>query len=291
MSRRAKGLACAGMAFGFATFWYFAHPAFLLWIAVAIGMGGCALYLLGRPVPRGTAPNALIAFGERHARSLAAGSTLLAHLGLLLALLWTRSPTAPALPPPPAERTQLVLLPPRAPEVPLEDIVAPTPSTAATVLKQKPEPPRPLPPTPVRAAAHWVIPPPTPPQPPVDAIAPQQQDASVAAAPPSPPLPAGPRETTPGRDSWEGRVMARLERFRRYPNAARARRQEGVVQLRVSLARDGSLLALSLEHSSGSALLDQAALDTFRRAAPLPKVPDERAVPVELSFPVEFFMR
>lgn len=89
----------------------------------------------------------------------------------------------------------------------------------------------------------------------------------MAAAPPSPPLPAGPRETTPGRDSWEGPGMARLERLRRYPGAARARRQEGVVQLRVSVARNGSLLALSLEKSSGVPLLDQAALETFRRAA------------------------
>ncbi|MCF7749669.1 TonB family protein [Bacillus subtilis subsp. subtilis] len=291
MSRRAKAFACGGMAFGFATFVHFAHPSFVLWLAVAIGMGSAALYLLCRPVPRGTPPNRLLAFGERHAGGLAASSTVLAHLTLFTALLWTRAYSAPPLPPPPAERTQLVMLPPRAPDIPLEDIVAPTPSTAASVVKQPPEPPRPLPQTPPRATANWVIPPPTPPQPRVDALAPQQQEASVAAAPPSPPLPPGPSEATPGHDSWEGRVMARLERFRRYPNAARARRQEGVAQLRVSVARDGSLLGLSLEHSSGFALLDQAALDTFRRAAPLPKVPDDRAVPVELSFPVEFFMR
>lgn len=85
--------------------------------------------------------------------------------------------------------------------------------------------------------------------------------------------------------------MARLERFRRYPHAARARRIEGIVQMRVSVARDGRLLSLSVERSSGQPSLDQAALDTFRRAEPLPPVPDERPAPVELSFPVEFFMR
>lgn len=231
----------------------------------------------------------LSTFGDRHARSLAAGSTALAHAGVLLALLWHAA--APAGPPPPTDRTQLILLPPRAPEVPLEEVVAPTPSSAASARKRRPDPPQPLPLTPPRANAQWAIPQPTPPQPSVDALAPPQQDASIAAAPPSPPLPPGPSEATPGRDSWEGRVMARLERFRRYPIAARARRQQGVAQLRVSVARDGSLLGLSLEHSSGFALLDQAALDTFRRAAPLPKVPDDRPVPVELSYPVEFFMR
>jgi len=291
MSRRAKAFACGGMAVGFAAFWIVAHPSFVLWIAVAIGMGGCALYLLCRPVPRGTPPSRLLQIAERHAHGLAAVLTVLAHVTVFALLLWTRVPTAPDLPPPPAERTQLVLLPPRAPEVPLEEIVAPTPSTAASVQQQKPEPPRPLPDTPPRAAANWVIPPPTPPLPTVESPAPRQQDASVAAAPLTPPLPPGPNEATPGRDSWEGRVMARLERFRRYPNAARARRQEGIVQVRVSLARNGTLLALSLEQSSGFPLLDQAALETFRRAAPLPAVPDERPAPVELSFPVEFFMR
>lgn len=242
---------------------------------------------LGTRAPQRAGPS----FTERHAQGLAASVTALGHVLLVAALVWTSTPSAVAPVPLPAERTQLILFPPRAPEVPLEEIVAPTPSTAASVRRQKPEPPRPFPKTPPRAVANWVIPPPTPPQPSLDAIAPQQQEPSVAAAPPSPPLPAGPSETTPGRDSWEGRVMARLERFRRYPTAARARRQEGIAQLRVSVARDGSLLHLSLEHSSGVALLDQAALDTFRRAAPLPKVPDERSAPVELSFPVEFFMR
>lgn len=291
MSRRAKAFACGGMAVGFAIFWVVAAPSLLLWGAVAAGLGACALYLLALPVPRGAPPNRLLALAERHARVLAAAVTVAAHVAFFAALLWTRAQAAAELPPPPAERTQLVLLPPRAPEVPLEDIVAPTPSTAATVKKQKPEPPRPLPITPPRAAAHWVIPPPAPPQPTLDSLAPQQQEASVAAAPPSQAPPPGPTTATPGHDSWEGRVMARLERFRRYPNMARARRQEGVVHLRVSIARDGSLLALALEHSSGFELLDQAALDTFRRAAPLPEVPADRPAPVELSFPVEFFMR
>ncbi len=230
-------------------------------------------------------------FTERHARKLAATLTIAAHVGVFALLLWTQVANVARLPPPPAERTQLFLIPPRAPEVPLEDIIAPTPSTAATVQQQPPEPPRPLPPTPPRAVANWIVPPPTPPRPVTDVPAPLQQQASVAAAPPSPPLPPGPSETPPGRDSWEGRVMAQLERFRRYPHAARARRIEGVVQMRVSVARDGRLLALSVEQSSGQPTLDQAALDTFRRAAPLPPVPDERPAPVELSFPVEFFMR
>lgn len=224
-------------------------------------------------------------------RPLAAAIVVLAHIGVFAGLLWTQHRVALPLPPPEADRTQLVLLPPRAPEVPVEEVIAPTPRDASRVHQQKPQPPRPLPVTPPRDTANWIIPPPTPPKPVVDAPAPVQQQASVAAAPPSPPLPPGPSETTPGRDSWEGRVMARLERFRRYPVPARARRQEGVAYVRVSLSREGRLLALALENGTGHALLDQAALDTFRRAEPLPPVPADRSAPVELSFPVEFFMR
>lgn len=234
---------------------------------------------------------AAVPFLERHAHALAASVTALAHAAAVALLLWSHAGGTRLLPPPPADRTQLLLLPPRAPQVPLEDIIAPMPSMAAAEQRQRPEPPRELPKTPPREASHWVIPPPTPPQPRTVAPAPLQQQDAVAAAPPSPPLPPGPSEATPGRESWEGRVMAQLERYRRYPHAARARRHEGVVQVRVSLARDGQLLALSVERGSGYAMLDQAALDTFRRAAPLPAVPDDRPAPVELSFPVEFFIR
>lgn len=47
----------------------------------------------------------LPAFGERHARALAAGITALAHVGVFVALLWTQAYSPANLPPPPAERT------------------------------------------------------------------------------------------------------------------------------------------------------------------------------------------
>ncbi len=84
--------------------------------------------------------------------------------------------------------------------------------------------------------------------------------------------------------------MAALEKHRRYPNAARARREQGTSLVRVSIARDGRVLALALERGSGSARLDEAALQTFRRAQPLPPVPDTLAAPQELAVPVEFFL-
>ncbi|MDC8756365.1 energy transducer TonB [Janthinobacterium sp. hw3] len=115
--------------------------------------------------------------------------------------------------------------------------------------------------------------------------------ASVAAAPPAPALPPAPQEVRSGSNSWEGKVLARMERFRRYPAAARARGEEGIVTLRCRVDREGRVLAAAVEHSSGHPALDQAALDTLQRAAPLPRIPDERPEQLELSIPVQFRVR
>jgi len=91
----------------------------------------------------------------------------------------------------------------------------------------------------------------------------------VAAAPPSPSLPPGQAGGGNSR-SWEAQVLARLERFRRYPAGARAQGHEGV--------------------GSGHTSLDQAALDTVQRAAPLPRLPADRPDSVTVTLPVEFFL-
>jgi len=57
------------------------------------------------------------------------------------------------------------------------------------------------------------------------------------------------------------RVSAALEARKKYPEAARRRGAEGMVGLRLHVAEDGRLLAAKLAASSGSALLDRAALD------------------------------
>lgn len=61
-----------------------------------------------------------------------------------------------------------------------------------------------------------------------------------------------------------------LGRHRDYPRAARLRRQEGTPRIALTLDTSGRLLALALAESSGFALLDEAALDMARRAAPFP---------------------
>ena len=86
-------------------------------------------------------------------------------------------------------------------------------------------------------------------------------------------------------------MLARLEKFRRYPGAARSARQQGVVYIRFRMNRGGRVLSSSLVRSSGFPALDQAALETLRRADPLPKIPADRPDEIELSVPVEFYIR
>lgn len=118
--------------------------------------------------------------------------------------------------------------------------------------------------------------------------APQQVENAAPKAASAPPAPQA-QSNAP--DSWEGRVLARLEKFRRYPGAARSARQQGVAYIRFRINRDGRVLSSSLTRSSGFPALDQAALETLRRADPLPKIPADRPDEIELSVPVEFYIR
>jgi uncharacterized membrane protein YbaN (DUF454 family) len=49
ISRPAKFMACAGMTFGFAVFWFSAHPSLLLATGVAALLLACAGYVVSRP--------------------------------------------------------------------------------------------------------------------------------------------------------------------------------------------------------------------------------------------------
>jgi len=47
--RKAKILACAGMAAGFAIFFLSAHPGLWLGVGVAVALGACAAFVVSRP--------------------------------------------------------------------------------------------------------------------------------------------------------------------------------------------------------------------------------------------------
>lgn len=75
------------------------------------------------------------------------------------------------------------------------------------------------------------------------------------------------------RRRYLGALGPLLRKHLVYPPAAQRRGLEGQVMLSLRIARDGSVHALAVQRSSGEPLLDDGALATVRRAAPLPPLP------------------
>jgi protein TonB len=66
------------------------------------------------------------------------------------------------------------------------------------------------------------------------------------------------------------------------------RRVQGQAIVRLSISADGRIGSATVATSSGHSLLDDASLDTIRRAAPLPA---PEGGPVELLVPIVFALR
>lgn len=210
------------------------------------------------------------------------GTTGLCALILLGALITWRVVRPVALPAPPLVVT---FEPLAAPPEPMREVPEGPPEMRREHQPRE-EPPRREPPpiiVPPRAAITLPAPPPT------ERVAPAP--ATEATTPRSLPLPPADRPSSQTEATWEAHLLAHLERYRRYPMASRARREQGVVYVRFRMNRRGAVLASQILRSSGSATLDRAALDTLRRAQPLPSIPADRPDELELTMPVEFFVR
>lgn len=140
---------------------------------------------------------------------------------------------------------------------------------------------------PLLLLVHWVAVPPM--------LPPPEQDVRISLrllAPATPPQPVEERQAdTPSQAQQARASQPTKSPPPPKPTAARSRRQQGTAWVRASIDREGRLLALRLEQSSGQPMLDDAALQTFRRAQPLPPIPDELKAPQELVVPVEYYLR
>jgi protein TonB len=77
---------------------------------------------------------------------------------------------------------------------------------------------------------------------------------------------------------WMRAVTDRVRQFFYYPQAALSSRTFGVVMVHFVVHRDGHLSTLDIGKSSGAEMLDKAAYDIVRSAAPLPSIPDRMHV-------------
>ena len=261
-------------------------------VVAALHVGLAVAYLLLKPAPEGRAEAPVIDVAFMPAASPPA-------------------PTEPEAPP--AEPTPRVeqsdLGPPKnEPVVAREAVTEPEPPP----VKTEPAPPKPVPPPvalqvpePAAEPAHpdqvAVMPPPSKPAepapqakpvtvpersahkpatdekaerekyktaPPKPAAAPGSKPAQLAMAPNSGADSEGARA---GRASWESELAAHIRRYATY--AANSSRESGTVRVGVSIDRNGRLLSRRLAGSSGSPVLDSAAMAVIERAQPYPRFP------------------
>ncbi len=86
-----------------------------------------------------------------------------------------------------------------------------------------------------------------------------------------------PARSDPGNaavSNYPGKVAAKLRRALKYPKSAVAS-SRGETQVAFTVLADGSATGVRIVSSSGSPVLDQAAIEAVRRAAPFPPIPTE----------------
>jgi protein TonB len=185
----------------------------------------------------------------------------------------------PEVPPPPpvVKAIPRRIQPPPVPEVKPEPKPEPPPIETRTPPPPQPiaVPPRPVQPEPQAAAPVRVEPPPVR----VEAPAPVQ--------PPAPPQP--PALDANVLHDYSAIVSGAVAKKKAYPRLALTRRWQGTTDLKLQVAADGNLKALSVTHSSGFEVLDDQAMKMVKEAMPLPVLPDAlRGREFAIDIPVAF---
>ena len=107
---------------------------------------------------------------------------------------------------------------------------------------------------------------------------------SPALAPGPPPGPAA-----GVLEAYHAAVRARIEAAKRYPAWARRQGMEGRVTVAFWLTTAGEVAQVTVREPSGSAVLDDAAVEAVRRGAPYPPAPV--AARQELAVTLVFALR
>jgi periplasmic protein TonB len=206
--------------------------------------------------------------------TLAAIMILMAHAAMVVAIAWwyDHRPVEPNILP--AIAVTLAPVESSSPAVQDQDIaVGPTMQQAE---ETPPEPPK-VEEKPVERVEQ----PPSPPQQ-ADVTLPPDEPKEVekpkpVVQPPAPETRAPPKNehvgqfTQAGSNAYNALVFGHLQRFKRYPSAARG--ASGVVTVQFVLNRAGDVIDSAVTKSSGNDVLDREALAILRRGSPFPAFP------------------
>jgi len=186
-------------------------------------------------------------------------------------LLLAAAPAPHLRPPNPPQQRLIEVTLEDLPEVlppPSPPVAAPQPTTTPTIAPVKPTP---LPKvkrqpaaiaeigqTVEAVAANNVEPSP---------IAPVNSAPAPAAAAPASPTPPTANPSNDNEERYVSAIRSHLEAIKRYPTSREARLEHptGMAEVWFILDRNGKLGELGIEKTSGSSILDQAALSTVRR--------------------------
>ena len=123
------------------------------------------------------------------------------------------------------------------------------------------------------------------------ATVPRARTFAPAEAPPSNVLSSPSAVSEPATSAavkFQQALLRHVAQYQRYPNAALGLHLEGKVDTQFAMSRDGRLLGVWVKTSSGQILLDKEAIETIRRAQPLPPIPpdlpDRLNIHVQLVF-------
>lgn len=215
-----------------------------------------------------------------------------AAISLLLhgAFFWIRPAAPEKIVVSPAETIRIQIAPaaspppPKPPEQPPKQVVKKTPRP-----EKKPKPPPPAPkrePPPEPTSVEEIEPPPPPevvPDPVEETeVEPIPDVPMVAGATEVVPAPMAPLNLTPsadmpddGLDPFRNAVLKQIQRHRFYPKRARDRGIEGMVYVQFTIDGEGRVHKVEiLPPADAHPLLTEAAMETIRKASPLPAVPD-----------------
>lgn len=195
----------------------------------------------------------------------------------------------------PVMTVELAPLPAAPPRPPTN--AAPGPSQADAPAAPQPERPpanTEIAPSPAKDAELSPLPPPKPPDKPharrprrLANVASAPVDAETKAARPAAQAPGAAAHDPSALPNWKSALVARLERYKRYPSEARG--EQGVAQLAFTVDRGGGVHHAHIARSSGSAALDRATLALIARAQPLPAPPPEiKGAEIAITVPVRY---